>query len=228
MAAEAIKGATASILRVFQGTVVWNSFMTKIQGSTGGAVRCRLLVNNKSIVKSLGDSIQEINGYGPNGGYVDGPWQSPAPVPAGGTGRILPPQGPIVGGILTGFRWTDCQDQPSGERGAIATMYGDNINTRCINSFSNAGEVKGPAERMLRSVLAVRYDTPALAPSTPPFLIVGGKTNRKRTIRRRKHKQSKKSKYQNKRDKKRSTLKKGKKNTKKHVSKKRRRNTKRK
>jgi hypothetical protein len=217
MAAEAIKGATASILRVFQGTGSWSAFMTKIQGSTGAAGRCRLLVNNKSIVKSLGDSIQEINGYAPNGGYVSGgPWQNPV-------GHILPPQGDLVGDILSGFRWIDCQDQPSGERGAIATMYGDNINPTCISSFSTAGD-DGTTKRTLRSVLAVRYDTPA----DPPDPQMGGKTNRKKTIRRRKHKQSKKSKYQNKRDKKRSTLKKGKKNTKKHVSKKRRRNTKRK
>jgi len=102
-------------------------------------------------------------------------------------------------------------------------MYGDNINPTCISSFSTAGD-DGTTKRTLRSVLAVRYDTPA----DPPDPQMGGKTNRKRTIRRRKHKQPKKSKYQNKRDKKRSTLKKGKKNTKKHVSKKRRRNTKRK
>ena len=210
MASTAISNATASILRVFAGTGKWADFITAITSPTSSARRCRILVNNKSVVKSLGDSIQEINTYAPNGGYVEGPWQTKPP------GRqIVPPQAKPG---EQGFRWTDCQDQPSAQRGAMAVMYGDNINSDCISSFSSAGKRPGN-KRWLRSVLAVRYDGGAQAP--PPQAGGKGKTNRKRTIRRRKRRLPKKTKYRNKKN---VTSKR--KNTKKIVNKKKKKNTK--
>ena len=235
-ASQAIRNATATILKVFQGTgactdpqITLCPFSQKIMGPDNAAIRCRILVNNKSIVKSLGDSIQEINTFAPNGGYVAGPWNNPAPPAAGvaGARRILPPQATIVQAVdnsLNGFRFGDCQDQPSGQRAAIATMYGDKINPRCISSYSVDGETSDKQQRWFKSVLAVRYDDPATFASA---LQAGGKANRKKTIRRRKQKKAKKSKYHDKK-KKNTTLKKKRKATKKHISEKKKKNTRRK
>ena len=279
-AVNAVTSMTKTVMDITKGTSSWASFVDAVSYRGDDVVRRpkaiknRLMINNKSIVKSIGDAAQELNvfanegGYGTNGAGVPQRWTNIKPV--GGENQILKPSpSPLSAaaaaappGTVDGFRFLDNNDQPSTYRAFIAILFGSGINSWCAaikmdpsSGSGNNGQLRakyacrfaglqgGPyaAAGVVGSPPRPGWLTAAMTNPIPPattgptsnlWIYTGGwatdKTNRKRTIRRRKHKQPKKSKYQNKRDKRKSTLKKGKKNTKKHVSKKKRRNTKRK
>ena len=131
-------------------------------------------------------------------------------------------------------------DRPSKARGFMLALEGKGLNPHaCIFDVSETHvTVKGKDDKPIQvgkqnsvqhgsavGTWTIVSTTPSAAATDVD--LIGGKTNRKRTIRRRKQKKAKKSKYHDKK-KKNTTLKKKRKATKKHVSEKKRKNTKKK
>ena len=225
-AVNAVTEVTKTVMDITQhkGYGSWTAFTNDITYRTTGvdeprrknAVRNRILINNKSIVKSIGDTAQELNVFA-NEGVMARLVEGPALDKHKRSGNtILPPTataatiqpisawvtasaGPVPNS-LDGFRFLDNNDNPSTYRAFLAILFASGINPWCAAIKIDASSQKSNTGS-LKAKYACRFAgmEPGGVSLAPPAFQIGGtlhvKTNRKRTIRRRKQKKAKKSKY---------------------------------